>query len=218
MKKVIGNTSVTFGDRHIENVYRGQHINYQENCYWCMDQTLERVQLLEPELYNETGDFIGVRTGVSWLSGDRIMLSRTMKFLDSIKSHKVINRGNHDLHGSEERNDYLFLSSLGYFDSPAHLAEEDKQVGRVMLESPDLIDPDTNEPMRVVFHYVPYGKEFEKLDIVEGVTNIAITHYDFRVGLTNFTNNPEAIDLTTHEPFYGVDLILNGHIHQPSEL
>lgn len=218
MKKVIGNTSVTFGDRHIENVYRGQHVNYQENCYWCMDKTLERVQLLEPELYNETGDFIGVRTGVSWLSGDRIMLSRTMKFLDSIKGHKVINRGNHDLHGSEERNDYLFLSSLGYFDSPAHLAEEDKQVGRVMLESPDLIDPDTNEPLRVVFHYVPYGKEFEKLDIVEGITNIAITHYDFRVGLTNFTNNPEAIDLTTHEPFYGVDLILNGHIHQPSEL
>lgn len=34
MKKIIGNTSVTFGDRHIENVYRGQHINYQENCYW----------------------------------------------------------------------------------------------------------------------------------------------------------------------------------------
>ena len=157
MKVVKGNTSVTFGDRHIENVYRGQHINYQENCYWCMDKTLERVQLLEPELYNETGDFIGVRTGVSWLSGDRIMLSRTMKFLDSIKGHKVINRGNHDLHGSEERNDYLFLSSLGYFDSPAHLAEGDKQVGRVMLESPDLIDPDTNEPMRVVFHYVPYG-------------------------------------------------------------
>ena len=56
------------------------------------------------------------------------------------------------------------------------------------------------------------------MDIVEGVTNIAITHYDFRVGLTNFTNNPEAIDLTTHEPFYGVDLVLNGHIHQPSEL
>lgn len=218
MKKVIGNTSVTFGDRHIENVYRGQHINYQENCYWCMDKTVEKVWELEPDLYNEAGDFIGVRTGVSWLSGDRIMLSRTMKFLDSIKAHKVINRGNHDLHGSEERNDYIFLSSLGYFDSPTQLAEDGKYVGRVMLESPDLIDPDTNEPLRVVFHYVPYGKEFEKLDIVEGATNVAVTHNDFRVGLDNFTNNPDAIDLKTHQAFFGVDLILNGHIHEPSRL
>lgn len=218
MKKIVGNKSLTFGDRHIENVYRGQHVNYQENCYWCMDKTMEKVWQEAPDLYNETGDFIGVRTGVSWLSGDRIMLSRTMKFLDSIKGHKVINRGNHDLHGSEERNDYLFLSSLGYFDSPAQLAEDGKTVGRVMLESPDLIDPDTNEPLRVVFHYVPYGKEFEQLDIVEGATNIAVTHNDFRVGLKNFTNNPDAIDLVTHKPFYGLDLILNGHIHQPSEL
>lgn len=217
MKKVIGNTSVTFGDRHIENVYRGQHVNYQANCYWCMDKTVEKVWELEPALYNETGDFIGVRNGVSWLAGDRIMLSKTMRFLESLRCPVVINRGNHDMHGSEDRNDYIFLSSMGYFSNPTQLAENGKSIGRMMLESPDFKDPETGEPLRIVFHYVPYGKESEKLDLVEGATNVAVTHYDFRIGAKNFTQDPEAIDLVNHAPFFGVDLVLNGHIHNPSE-
>lgn len=217
MLTVKGNKVVCIGDRHIDDEYKGQHKNYRENTYWCMDKTVEITDKEKPDFYCETGDFIGVRNNVATLK-DNLMLYKTINYLDSIHCEKVINFGNHDMFELENVNTYTLLSMLGKFKTPREVANAGSDIGIVRLVSPDYDDPDTGEKMEIYIHFVPYGKEHVQLQPVKGATNVAITHNDFRVSSTMFTNNPEAIDLTTHEPFFGMDAIINGHIHQPSNM
>lgn len=219
MLTIIGNKVGGFGDTHIEDGYRGQHVNYQENCYWCMDKKVEIVEKSKPDFVFETGDWVGVRANVAVLR-DNFMRYKTAEYLEGIKKQApmVINTGNHDLFQLEDMNDYILHSMLGYFHTPRSIANTGEEIGVVKVVSPDLDDPETGKKMEMYIHFVPYGKEHVKLKPVKGATNVAVTHNDFRISSTSFTFNPEAIDLTVHEPFYGMDMIVNGHIHQPSQL
>ena len=174
-----------------------------------MKLTLDVVREEEPDLYVETGDFIGVRRDISWVSQDRDLLRETAQFLKDIKCPVVINTGNHDIHGGSERNDYRFLSDLGYFTRPQQFEEDGVSV--VKLETSDKETP-------IYLYFVKYGFDDVVLKAVDKkALNIAITHGDFRIGSKDFSGNPDAIDLVTHEPFFEMDVILNGHIHEPME-
>lgn len=210
MLTVKGNKLLVLGDRHIDDVYQGSHINYQENCYWCMDKTLEIVKEEQPDLYLETGDLIGVRNNIARLE-DRIMLRRTAEFFEDLKATCVVNTGNHDYFGNDHNNDYLLLSSLGYFYNPSMIADSNGKVVELVSDFEE-----DGKPVKVYVHFVPYGDEFIPLKPVKDCINIAITHNDFKVGATSYTRNPDAIDLETHEPFFGMDVIINGHIHDPA--
>lgn len=211
MLTVKGNKIGFFGDTHIEDVYRGEHVNYQENCYWVMNKRLEIVRNEEFDLYVDTGDFIGVRNNISRLE-DRVMLRRTAQFLEDLKIPRVINTGNHDLFGNDHNNDYLLLSSLGYFYTPDQIADDNGNIVRLVS---DFNDEDGN-PYEIYIHFVKYGDEYKKLNPIKDAVNVAVTHNDFRIGALSYTQNPEAIDLIDHEPFFGMDIIVNGHIHNPS--
>lgn len=209
MLTVKGDKIVVFGDRHIEDVYRGKHKNYRKNSLDCMKLTLDVVKEEEPDLYVETGDFIGVRRDISWISQDRDLLRATAQFLQDIKCPVVINTGNHDIHGGSEKNDYRFLSDMGYFTRPQQF--EENGVSVVKLETSD-------KEMPIYLYFVKYGFDDVVLKAVDKkALNIAITHGDFRIGAKDFSGNPDAIDLVTHEPFFEMDVILNGHIHEPME-
>lgn len=208
MLTVKGDKVVVFGDRHIEDIFRGKHKNYRKNSIDCMNLTLDVVNEERPDLYLETGDFIGVRRDVSWVAQDRGLLKETAQFLKAIGCPVIINTGNHDIHGGNEKNDYNFLSDLGYFTRPQQFEEDGVSV--VKLET-------SREDMPIYIHFVKYGFDDVVLKGVEGAFNVAITHGDFRIGTKTFSGNDDAIDLVTHEPFFSMDYIINGHIHNPME-
>lgn len=211
MLTIRGNKLLAEGDMHIEDIYRGQHVNYQENSYWCMQNTLDLIKQEKPDLYVNTGDFIGVRNNVARLE-DRVMLRRTAQWLEDMKIPRIINTGNHDMFGNDHTNDYLLLSSLRYFYTPDQIADDNGNVVRLVSE---YLDED-GKPFEIYVHFVKYGDEFKKLNPVKDAVNVAITHNDFKVGALSYTQNPDAIDLVEHEPFFGMDVIVNGHIHNPS--
>ena len=208
MLTIKGDKVVVFGDRHIEDVYRGKHKNYRKNSIDCMNLTLDVVSEEKPDLYIETGDFIGVRKDISWVSQDRGLLKETAQFLKDLNCPVVINTGNHDIHVGDEKNDYKFLSDLGYFSRPQQFEEGGASV--VKLET-------SKDDMPIYLHFVKYGCDDVVLKGFKDGFNVAITHGDFRVGNKTFSGNPDAIDLITHEPFFEMDYIINGHIHDPME-
>lgn len=208
MLTIKGDKVVVFGDRHIEDIYRGRHKNYRKNCVDCMDLTTEVVKEEEPDLYVETGDFIGVRRDISWIAEDRELLEKTANFLSGLGCPVVINTGNHDIHGGTKKNDYVYLSNQGYFYRPQQFEEENQSV--VKIET-------SKEDMPIYLHFVKYGCDDIPLKAIPNALNIAITHGDFKLGTKEISMNPDAIDLITHEPFFGMDYIINGHIHEPME-
>lgn len=214
MLEVVGNTVVGLGDRHIDDRYVGQHKNYLENCIWGLDKTLEICKTEKPDFYFETGDFVGVNNNQATLGN--YALYRLCEFLSDIKCPKVVNLGNHDLFEFESLNTYTLLSMLGYYRTPDMIKGDDGS-SVVHLVSPDIMD-ENGKPLEAYIHFVSYGKEGMDIHPVEGALNVAVTHNDFKLGSTVFTRNPDAIDLTRATNFKGIDLVVNGHIHTPSDL
>lgn len=202
-----GNRGLVFGDRHVDDLYKGRHKNYLANSQWCMSKTLEIVSERKPDVYFETGDLIGQRNGVSYLE-DRGLLYEMVDFFKSLGVPAIVNKGNHDIHGGLRKNDYQFLSRLGCYHTPDTIEDGN---GRIIKFETDFDGYD------IYVHLVPYGDEYRQLKPVKDALNIAITHNDFRIGSETFTNNKDAIDLVTHNAFFGMDFIINGHIHIPSD-
>lgn len=211
MLTIRGNKLIVTGDDHYEDIYRGRHKNYVQNVLWCMNKLEEVLEREQPAFHARTGDFIGVRNNVSKIE-DRTLFVRVAKHMQSSGIPCVVNTGNHDLFGSDHNNDYLTLARLGYFHTPDQIRDDKGNIVQMITDYED----ENGEPIVFYIHFVPYGQEHKKLYPVKDAVNIAVTHNDFRIGSHVFTQNPDAIDLLTHEPFFGMDLVLNGHIHEPS--
>lgn len=214
MLEVRGNSFIVTGDDHYDDLYRGAHLNYQANCYDVMRRIENMQEHEQADLMFRTGDFIGARPNVSMLE-DHNMIYQVAKHLKNLSAPVVINKGNHDLFGDESRNDYIMLSRLGYFYAPEQFADSNGNVVKLVTDYTETNDSGEEVPVIIYIHVVPYGKDMEKLHPVKDAINIAITHGDFCVGSETISQNPDAIDLVTHEPFFGIDYIINGHIHEP---
>ena len=221
MLKVHGSKFIVFGDSHIDSEYRGKHINYYENSLWGLDTRLKLSQEENIDFYAETGDLSGARANIASV-GNREMLAETVKFFKDLGVPSVINQGNHDMYGNERNNDYMFLSRIGAFKTPDII--KDQENGSVVCFESNLKDSNGN-PLKdeddlvpqIYVHFVKYGDEHIQLKPVKNAINVAITHGDFRVGGEVYSQSEDAIDLIHHKPFFGMDIIINGHIHQPHQ-
>lgn len=214
-KLVKGRVFGVVGDIHIDDKFRGSHINYRSECYQTLRICKEFGETEKLDIFASTGDIFGVRSNVSKIE-DRVLLKDTAKTFESVAPHVVLNQGNHDMFGGQESNDYYLLNQLGYYDIPESL---EKNFGQsLVVMDTGLINEDNDKPLKIAFHFIAFGKDNDKIELVEDAVNVAITHGDFYANGSMLSRTPESIPLESHEPFVGLDLVVNGHIHIPTQV
>lgn len=201
--KIVGGMVMVVGDLHFSDVYKGKHKGYLENCFWVLSELLARVRDKRPRALVLLGDIIGwAETNVR----DREVFSMFCKILKEINEICPIYciRGNHDIKGYP---DYNFLADLdlllttsscgGYFDYYGY-------DGQVVPE--------------VRFHMVDYLSESRQLELASGGTsNIVLGHNNYTInGITTWYSEHNGIELGMMQNYCGVDMVISGHIHNPS--
>lgn len=202
--KVYGEGGVLLvGDTHYSDVFTGKHKNYLENSCWVLARIREKVEELKPAALVILGDIVGV---YDRNVRNREVLSLLCKFFKDVsKICKVYCiRGNHDF---GDYPDYQFLADLGmfetavstggYFDYFAHEGDTDAEVR---------------------FHLMDYGTEGKELDLApQGVSNVVLAHNNFTIqGVTTWYSDKDGIELGLMSNMTGVDMVVSGHIHNPS--
>lgn len=201
--RVVGNSIMFVGDLHFSDVFQGKHKAYLENCFWCLGQITKKLEEKKPSALVLTGDIIGwTETNIR----DRQVFAMFCKILRDWNRVCPVYcvRGNHDMKGYP---DFQFLSEFGllitsamcdgYFD---YYANEEQEIPEVR------------------FHLVDYKAEDRVLNLnTDGASNIVVAHNNFTInGITTWYAEHDGIELGMMQNFSGVDMVIAGHIHNPS--
>lgn len=202
--KVVGETGVLIiGDLHISDKEVGRHINYLENCFYCLGLIRDKVEEMKPKAVVFLGDVVGVTERNIKSREVLAMLCKFFKDINKIAKVYVV-RGNHDFGNYPE---YQFLSDLGLFETSATCDGYFDYFGE-----------DTQTEPEVRFHLMDYGTESKTLSIKGGdTTDIVLAHNNFTIqGLTNWYQQHDGIELSMMPNMGGVYMLISGHIHAPS--
>lgn len=192
-----GGKILVIGDLHLSATYEGTHKNYIYDCYNNMELIIKHVKEEKPKAIFFLGDLIGVKERNI---RDRQFLMRVVLFFGSLYNLTEGNvysvKGNHDV---GDFSDFDFLVGLGYVKTPRY------------------IDYVGDESLEVRFHFVNYGEEKRKLDIAEEASNIVLGHADYYIdGISEWYSAKQGVELKMLKNFIGVDMVISGHIHTPS--
>lgn len=202
------NKGLIFGDLHISDRFTGRHKNYLANCFNVMGEILGIVKKEKPDYVAFLGDIVGLREKVIQRREILLHVCNFFRELNSLTNNNVYSvRGNHDMGDFSE---FDFLAGMGLIKTTASL---DGNFLDVFPKGVEQIHPE------VRLHFVDYGQERKDLDILkDGATsNIVLGHNNFTVaGLTNWYQQHDGIELGSLGNFAGVDLVVAGHIHNPS--
>ena len=204
--KIYGGSILVFGDLHLSAIYEGTHVNYLQECYENLDTILGLVKEKKPSAVIFTGDIVGVNERNI---KDHQFLMRVIMFFGMLynltKGNVYSVKGNHDL---GEFTDFDFLIGLGYLKNPSYL---------------DYYGNKGDNTPEIRFHFVNYGEESYPLELAyveeECTSNIVIGHADFYIdGVTNwYSSKNNRVELKALSNFLGVDMVISGHIHNPSD-
>lgn len=200
--EIYGGEVMIVGDLHFSDVYSGRHKDYLTECFWILRQLTDRIEQRKPKALVLLGDIVGWQeTNIK----SRQVLSMFCKILRNWNTVCPVFavRGNHDMRGYPDFNLFeefglLITASAcgGYFD---YYGDKSQDIPEVR------------------FHLVDYGKEEEALALCEDTSNIVLAHNNFVInGVTTWFAEANAIELGMHQNFCGVDMVIAGHIHNPS--
>lgn len=183
------------GDLHISDKVSKVHKDYLAVC---IDHLTEITNVIREKKVTHVlllGDLIGRTTERNLQARETLMyLMKVLQTWNALTNNNVYSvRGNHDY--ATHLTDFEIFVSLGLIKTPSQL-----DIGSVR------------------FHFVNYGEVRRPLDIHPEFYNVALTHDELHIaGVTSwFIRSKEAVDVETLDNFYGVSLILGGHIHTPS--
>lgn len=201
--KVVGGKVMIIGDLHFSDVFTGKHINYLENCFYCLGSITKKVRSEKPKAIVLLGDIIGwTETNIK----DRLIFSMFCKELKEWNEICPVYcvKGNHDIKGYP---DFMFLSEFGLLITSSMCGGYFDYYGYEGQEVPE-----------VRFHIVDYKDETRALDLAgNGTSNIVLAHNNFTIqGYTNWYQEHDGIELGMMQNFSGVDMVISGHIHNPS--
>ena len=199
--RVDGGRILVFGDLHLSAKYEGTHKNYIYECYYNMDKITSICEESKPSAIFFLGDIIGVNERKI---SDHQFLMRVMMFfmkLNTITNGNVYSvKGNHD---------------IGDF------SDFDMWIGIGLLKNPKYVDYYGNGKLEIRFHFVNYGEERYSLDITEYpvvASNVVLGHADYYIeGVTNWYSAKQGVHLNELDNFCGVEMVISGHIHVPSD-
>ena len=196
---VNGGKILVFGDLHLSSTYEGSHKNYILDCYTTMELIVKYVKKEKPSAVFLLGDLIGVNERNI---RDRQFLMRVIMFFGTLynltKGNVYAVKGNHDI---GDFSDYDMLVGLGY------------------IKNPKYVDYNGSNGLEIRFHFVNYGDEKKKLELVQdNASNIVLGHADYYIdGVTTWYPSKGYVELKKLKNFCGVELVFSGHIHVPSE-
>lgn len=187
--------ALIIGDLHIFDKYSGRHVDYFGDCCWFLEYITEEMKKNVITDLFLTGDVVGRTVEKNLQSRESLMYF--MKVLqiwnDMTNGNVYSNRGNHDI--GVKLTDFEMFVTLG------------------LLKTADFVDVESTR-----FHLIDYGEHNRELSVDENKYNVAIMHTNLQIeGITNwFERGKDGVELSTLENLYGVDLVIGGHIHNPS--
>lgn len=199
--KIQGGNILVFGDLHLSAVYTGQHKNYLLECYMNMERIKEICKAENPTAVFFLGDLIGVNERNI---KDHQFLMRVIMFfswLNSLTNNNVFSvKGNHD---AGDFSDFDLLLGLG------------------LIKNPDYVDYMGDSGLEVRFHLVDYGKETNRLNLTcedDLASDVVFGHNNYYIdGVTTwYSDRSSNVEVSRLSNMKGVDLIVSGHIHNPS--
>lgn len=183
------------GDLHISDKYSGRHVDYFQDCVDFLNNITEEMKKNEVTHLILTGDLIGRTTEKNLQSRETLMyFMKVLQVWNDMTGGNVYSvRGNHDF--SEKLTDFEMFVTLG------------------LIQTANFIDVGS-----IRFHFMDYGEHDRAIEYNEDKYNVAVMHTELHVeGITSwFFRSPEGVDLSSLENLYGVDLVIAGHIHNPS--
>lgn len=189
-----------FGDLHLDPYFMGMHKDYEATCRRVMSKIISIAKKEKAGSVVFAGDFIGVN---SKNIVDKRFLMSVIQFIETLstmtRGNVYVVKGNHDM---GDFTDFDFLVGLGYIKNPKYIDfVNDKGVCEVR------------------FHIVNYGEERERLNLAQSASNVVIGHNDYFIdGVTTwYSKSKSSVELCTLSNFEGVDFVLSGHIHEPSD-
>lgn len=189
------------GDLHYADNYKGKHKDYLSNCNEVLERIEKKVKELNPSALVLLGDVVGQQKSSL---RNRENLAYFCGWLRRVgEGREVISlRGNHDIEGYPE---FTFLESIG-------LIKTAKTTGGHF----DYCRSGTGET-EIRYHLVDYGEEKRELNILEGASNIVLGHNNYVInGYTTWYPSHGGVDLSLQKNFTGVEMVVSGHIHNPS--
>lgn len=197
--KVHGGEVLIFGDLHFSDVFTGKHKDYIVNCCKVLNQIGDMIEERNPSTVVFLGDIVG------WTDTNirsREVFSMFCNFFRKIHTGRrvFVVRGNHDMKGYP---DFQFLVDLG------------------LVETCSYFDyyKDANEGVtpEIRFHIVNYGEEDFTREYLADSSNVALAHNNFTIeGQTTWYNEHDGIELGRLSSFSDMDMVVSGHIHNPS--
>lgn len=183
------------GDLHISDKYSGRHVDYLRDCIeFCKQITDEIVKRNVTHLFL-TGDIFGRTTekNLQYRETLLLMMQQFKQWNELTNGNVYSARGNHDY--NDTLTDFEVFVSMGF------------------IKTADYVDVGA-----IRFHLIDYGEHNREIDLDENLYNVAIMHTNLQIeGITTwFQGGNDGVELSSLENLYGVELVVAGHIHNPS--
>jgi predicted phosphodiesterase len=183
------------GDLHISDKYSGRHVDYFADCVDFINQITDEIKKNKVTHLFLTGDLIGRTTEKNLQSRDTLMyFIKVLQVWNDLTNGNVYSaRGNHDY--AENLTDFEFFVTIG------------------VIKTANFVDVGAAR-----IHLIDFADHNRALDIDEDKYNVAIMHTNLQIeGITTwFVGGNDGVELSSLENLYGVELVIAGHIHNPS--
>lgn len=183
------------GDLHISDKDSPRHRNYFESCTNFLNDITETIRREEITHLFLLGDLVGRTTEKNFQRRETMLyFSRVLQLWNSLTGNNVYAvEGNHDR--GRVLTDFQFFVELG------------------LIKTPRTLDVGCTR-----FHFIAYGEHTRKIEFSEDHYNVALMHSHLTVdGQTTWLpRTDEEIELSTLHNLEGVEMVICGHIHEPS--
>lgn len=185
------------GDIHASDKPSAVHTDYFASCTRIFEDITETIKERKITHLILTGDLVGRTTEKNFQTREALMYFQKlfMVWNKLTDGHVYSDVGNHDM--GEYLTDFEYLVSV----------ECIKVVDSIEFDSLKL-------------HIIKYGEDYKELDIAPNKMNVAVMHTELHVeGATGwFFRSHEGKDLSDMLNLKGIDMVVCGHIHDPSEV
>lgn len=195
----MNNKVLVVGDLHISDSYVGSHQDYWGECVSILGSISSIIQKRGITHLILTGDLVGIREKNFKQRESLMVFMMTLKRWNELTNNNVYSViGNHDISG--RTTDFELFESLGLINTTRTLGKNYVDIASTR------------------YHLINYGDEGLELSFRDNGSNIGVTHADIQISGKTTWWYPSAVrfELSTMENWKGLEMIIAGHIHNPS--
>ena len=186
------------GDNHLSSSNRSNHTDYARESLDCLKEIQSITESEHIDYYVDLGDISYGKFELSYRAEVEKVYEDRFK---STNGNIISARGNHDISNKN-------ISEWEYYTKHRKIINNCECLHSVS-EGYRYFDT-----LNIRWHIIDFGHEDVKLEIGDGMYNIVCAHNFFKFSDTNIANYGTAIELDYKEDWFGIDLLIVGHIHK----